>query len=144
MYEESQWTKVTKSQWFAKEILGGAEFDYKIDAIQLKMLQMHSTTARQRVTYKCMNSDPTGAVLMSSEFETLETLPNKQQPYSAVKVETFGNCDKASNANRWGEMVFDVKSERSESLPLLDIRLKDVGLSNQEFALSLGEVCFNT
>ena len=41
-------------------------------------------------------------------------------------------------------MIFDVKSERSEVLPIIDIKLKDVGLENQEFAISIGEVCFNT
>lgn len=41
-------------------------------------------------------------------------------------------------------MVFDIKSQRSEVLPILDIKLKDVGLENQEFSLSIGEVCFNT
>jgi hypothetical protein len=44
----------------------------------------------------------------------------------------------------WGEMIFDIKSERAEVLPITDIKLKDVGLENQEFALSIGEVCFNT
>ena len=41
-------------------------------------------------------------------------------------------------------MVFDIKSQRSEVLPITDIKLKDVGLQAQEFALIIGEVCFNT
>jgi hypothetical protein len=41
-------------------------------------------------------------------------------------------------------MIFDIKSERAEVLPITDIKLKDVGLENQEFSLTIGEVCFNT
>jgi len=140
-FEEQRWTKDTRAQWFGGDILGSSEFSYKIEAIQLKMLQMHSSSATQRITYKCLNSDPKGAVLLSSDFDKLETADKKQDRSSSARVDTFGDCKKN---NQWGEMVFDIKSARSEVLPILDIKLKDVGLENQEFSLSIGEVCFNT
>jgi hypothetical protein len=30
--------------------------------------------------------------------------------------------------NKWGEMIFDIKSERAEVLPITDIKLKDVNV----------------
>lgn len=56
------------------------------------MLQMHSSSATQRITYKCLNSDPKGAVLLSSDFDKLETADKKQDRSSSARVDTFGDC----------------------------------------------------
>jgi len=53
---------------------------------------MHSTNARQRITYKCLNSDPTGSVLKSSEDQRIDTRANKQKSGQSTKVEVYGNC----------------------------------------------------
>ena len=56
------------------------------------MLQMHSTIARQRITYKCLNSNPTGSVLKSNEDIRIDTRADRQERGQSTSVDVSGNC----------------------------------------------------
>ena len=46
--------------------------------------------------------------------------------------------------NTWGNEIFTIKTRQTHLLPLLDMKLKNIGAENQEFSIHMGEVCFKS
>lgn len=43
---------------------------------------------------------------------------------------------------QWGKTVLEINTKRTQSLPIMDIAVYDVGGSDQDFNIELGDVCF--
>ena len=137
-FDRQRWTKTEGSgQFFMEEMVGDREFFYKTDFSQLKFLQMLSEGARQRVTYHCFNSHARGSRLMLHTGEELDT-----ELYKYKKSTRIATSDECAHDNQWHSAVFDIRTNKTDILPITDIRLFDVGRQNQQFGIELGEVCF--
>jgi len=138
---------LTSSTWFSDEAQDGFQFTYKIDRVQLTFLQLLSATAYQNVTYHCKNSlayyDARAQSYDSSIiFETNNDLEltaqgGKRRGYNVLLDE----CQYKADA--WAKTVFEVRTEKTQRLPLVDIAVRDGGSAGQEFGLEIGAVCFS-
>ena len=45
--------------------------------------------------------------------------------------------------NHWHTAFFDIRTNKTDILPITDVLLFDVGRENQQFGIELGEVCFS-
>lgn len=45
--------------------------------------------------------------------------------------------------NQWHTAVYDVRTNKTDILPITDVLLFDIGHQNQQFGIELGEVCFS-
>lgn len=139
-FSNQQWTKDQEGdgQLFMEHIKGNEEFTYKAENQQMKYLQLLSEEARQNVTYNCLNSQPSGARLLLHSGDELDTSWPKYKKTTYITVR-----DDCARDNQWHSAVFDVRTSKTDILPITDIRLYDVGRQNQQFGVQLGLVCFS-
>lgn len=52
------------------------------------------------------------------------------------------NCLQVQD-NQWHSAIYDVRTNKTDILPITDILLFDIGRQNQQFGIELGEVCFS-
>lgn len=149
-----------KQTWFSSRPVNGEvasfadatseeTFSYSTHAGQVKYLQILTSTARQKVTIHCknviavfdaQNSTYESAVTLTSfDEESLEVHGKKAFRYRILN----DNC-KVRN-NQWGSTQVEIrgKGNKIARIPILDIGLKDVAGSNQEFGIELGKACFS-
>jgi len=136
-----------QTTWFGDEADGGFQFTYKIDRVQLVFLQLLSAQAHQNVTYHCKNSVAyydaraqsydSSVIFESSNDLELSAQGGKRRGYD-VKLD---ECQ--YKADSWAKTVFEVRTEKTQRLPLLDIGVRDAGAAEQEFGLEIGPVCFS-
>jgi len=138
-FKGQRWTKNTRpGQYFMEEMVNGKEFDYNSDLRQLKFLQMLSGSARQSLTYTCLNSSPFGARLTSASGDDLDSALGRHK--RSTYIDLVDHCVKD---NQWHEAVFNIRTQKTDTLPVLDVLLFDVGQENQQFGVELGMVCFS-
>lgn len=138
---------LTQTSWFGEEAEDGFQFTYKIDRVQLVFLQLLSANAYQNVTYHCKNSAAyydareqsyeKSIMLETSNDLELTAQGGKKRGYE-VKHDA---CQ--YKANTWAQTVFEVRTEKTQRLPLVDIAIRDAGSEDQEFGLEIGPVCFS-
>jgi len=138
---------LTQTAWFGDEAEDGFQFTYKIDRVQLVFLQLLSAQAHQNVTYHCKNS----AAYYDAQTSSYD---------SAVLFEAANDLELSANGGKrrgydvkldecqyksaeWARSVFEVRTEKTQRLPLVDIAVRDAGSADQEFGLEIGPVCFS-
>jgi len=136
-FEPVSFTKTTEA-YFMEDIQQGKEFSYKIDMSQMRYLNLASNGARQTITYNCLNSEAYGARLALASGDEIDTVDGKFKKTTTVTVN-----DGCVKDNQWHAATFDVRTNRTDTLPITDVLLFDVGLQNQKFGIELGEVCFS-
>lgn len=140
-FGRQQWTKTSSEgvgSLFMEQMKGDEEFYYKAEQEQVKLLQLLSERARQTLTYDCLNTQASKARLVLANGDELETSKPKYKRSTRVRVQN--SC---ANDNQWHSAVFDVRTNKTDILPITDIRLFDVGRQNQQFGISLGHVCYS-
>jgi len=137
-FEPVHFTKTQEASFFMEEIIGGKEFNYKADMSQLSHLNLHSNGARQRLTFNCLNTEAYGLRLQLLDGEEFDTAEGKFKKTTTVSID-----DQCNKDNQWHAATFDVRTNRTETLPITDVLLFDVGAQNQKFGIELGEVCFS-
>lgn len=138
-FRGQRWTKNTRpGQYFMEELNNGKEFIYSTDSQQLKFLQLLSDSARQTVTYNCLNSSPFGARLTSASGDDLDSAMGRHKRSTYIDV-----VDHCVKDNQWHEAVFSIRTKITEMLPVVDVLLFDVGQENQQFGFEVGMVCFS-
>lgn len=140
-YTSQRWTKDTKPGFFMEDINNGKEFCYQnceeTDAQQIKFLQLLSSAARQTITYNCLNSSPKGAILAAASGDDLKSSKGRFKRSTVIQVH-----DDCVSDNQWHTAQFTVRTNKTEILPIVDIKLHDVGKDNQQFGVEVGLVCF--
>lgn len=43
----------------------------------------------------------------------------------------------------WGKTVFEVKTKKTNRLPIVDVGIADIGQQDQAFRVEVGRVCFS-
>lgn len=138
-FDRQRWTKTDRAgQYFMDDMNGGKEFFYKTDFSQLKFLQLFSEGARQQVTYHCLNSEAYGTRLMLYTGDELDTVESRYK-----KTTRVFSSDECTKDNQWHTAIYDVRTNKTDILPVTDMLLFDVGRQNQQFGIDLGEVCFS-
>lgn len=138
-FPNQRWTTDTRAgQYFMDDVNKNKEFFYKTDFSQLKFLQMYSDGARQRVTYHCLNSQAYGTRLTAYTGDELDTVEGRFKRTTFIDVN-----DDCVQDNQWHSAIYDVRTNKTDILPITDILLFDIGRQNQQFGLELGEVCFS-
>lgn len=138
-YNGQRWTKNTRpGQYFMEELVNGKEFTYNTDSQQLKFLQLLSDSARQSITYNCLNSSPFGARLTGASGDDLDSAMGRHK--RSTYIDLIDHCVKD---NQWHEAVFNIRTQKTETLPIVDMLLFDVGQENQQFGFEVGMVCFS-
>jgi len=137
-FEPVTFTKTKEASFFMEDITMGKEFNYKVDNSQLRYLNLFSNGARQTIKYNCLNSEAYGVRLQLWDGEEFDTADGKFKKTTTVSIDDHCNKD-----NQWHAATFDVRTNRTETLPITDVLLFDVGAQNQKFGIELGEVCFS-
>lgn len=153
---KSWWSKSSpsgsKPVWFGADMNSGSKFLYgdqeqpNTAAVQLKLLQLLSSQARQNITYHCRNSvahrDTGGSlkkalILQGSNGQELRAQGNPRLRYTVTE-------DGCSNPDgQWKQTVVEYRTQSAIRLPVLDVAPLDVGKAGQEFGLDIGPVCFS-
>lgn len=62
-----------------------------------------------------------------------------------MKLTLFSFCwYYQGRTNDWSKTSLRYTSEKASRLPIIDVAIKDIGQSDQEFAIEIGSVCFQT
>jgi hypothetical protein len=123
----------------------GFQFTYAADRVQLTFLQLLSTTAHQSITYRCHNSvayfdQESKSFDKAAIFMTYNDLELKAKK-SKFKYSVREDKCKAKNS-KWSSTVFEFETNKPKRLPVLDMKLADIGRDDQKFGLTIGPVCF--
>lgn len=138
-YERQRWTESRHSgQYFMDDINGKKEFIYTKNLSQLKFLQLRSHSARQLVTYHCLNSQAYGTRFVLYDGEEIDSAEPRYK-----KTTRMFSQDECVRDNMWHSAVFEVRTNTTDILPITDVLLFDIGRENQQFGIDLGEVCFS-
>lgn len=144
-YRRDRWTKdSTSGQYFMSDVFGKMkEFKYDIADKQMKVLQFDSQSARQGVTYHCLNSHAYGTRFITDAGDELDSAEGRFKRTTYIDI-LEGDCETISSKdNQWHRNRYEVRTNKSELLPLVDVLLFDIGGENQQFGIDVGEVCFS-
>ncbi|RUS72458.1 hypothetical protein EGW08_019775, partial [Elysia chlorotica] len=151
-YDRRRWfeSKPTDGHAMFAETFEDDEFSYNVHKSQIKFLQYLTKKVRQQITVNCRNmvavydsknsTFDNAITLVSFDEEQIKSQGKRSFRY-AIKED---GCKDRSG--EWATTVveFRAKNEMVKRLPILDVGLKDVGGSDQEFSLEVGRACFNS
>jgi len=130
--------------WLSKKEDGGYNINYKADSNQLSFLQLLSGRAAQTITFHCKNTvafrNPRGntrSALSLMSWNDLEIKKGGKFKYEVVE----DGCKERSKT--WAKSIFTVDTSKPTRLPIVDIKVKDIGKSRQAFKVEVGRVCFS-
>lgn len=119
---------------------------YKADSTQIAFLHLHSSKAVQNVTYHCKNTVAYFDAIKHTYRKGLKFLS-----YNDNEITPKGNrlryealLDECRyKKNIWAKSILEYSTDKPQRLPIVDIGLRDIGDSGQEFYLEIGAVCFS-
>lgn len=100
-----------------------------------------SANSKKKFRYKVKDDDCQvgGMVLFLQKLPIPENLG-----FVGVPFFTIGYFFSFQNKNdMWGKTVFEIKTKKTNRLPIMDIGITDIGDDNQSFKVELGRVCFS-
>jgi hypothetical protein len=135
-------------KWAVRDLKKEEGLEYATDIPQMKMLQLLSGHARQNVTYHCRNSfalrKPNDEVMLHPIKIMLDSEKEHLISKTTRKIRMFTIQDECHvKDHQWHKSVFEVKSKKSDNLPIYDIAAHDIGDKSEEFAIEVGPVCFS-
>lgn len=153
VFEKKTWFRsrpTGKAAAYFAETFADNEFSYQSHKSQVKFLQFLSKAARQRVTINCRNvvavydsqnrTYEQSVRVMGFDEEELSVHAKKAFRYKVV----MDDCQERNN--QWGQAVIEIrgKDARLNRLPIIDVGLKDVAGSDQEFGIEISRACFTS
>merc|ERR1719447_556592 len=119
--------------WAKKDIHDEPGWEYAANVVQIKMIRLLSERARQNITYHCKNSNAIVKILSDDDVTN-----------DIMKFDTkIIKDDCLIKDGMWRKSVWEIDTERLETLPIQDIAVKDVGDKGEEFGLEVGPICFS-
>lgn len=110
--------------------------------VQMTFLRLLSEESYQNFTFTCIN---TGAWFNSdtSKYDTaIKLLGDNKQEFSHSGLRPTVVYDGCKFRNKKSESVFEIRTKKSERLPIVDFYPVDYGQPNQAFGFSVGPICF--
>ncbi|XP_033625444.1 uncharacterized protein LOC117288629 isoform X2 [Asterias rubens] len=126
----------------------GSMISYNVKPVQLTLLRLIYSQAKQNVTYHCRNS-----FAVSDRKDRINRAITLVGPHGArmninstkkdlqYDVEGEDGCQEHDDVWRKTTIVYTTK--KTERLPLVDVAMSDIGESNQQFGMTIGPVCFS-
>ncbi|NXV80429.1 CO5A1 protein, partial [Atlantisia rogersi] len=114
-----------------------------LGVVQLTFLRLLSVSARQNFTYHCHRAVGWHRTVPGDHQRALRFLAANEEELSYdtspyIKAVTDGCATRKGS----GRTVLEVLTPRLEQLPLLDLRVVDMGEPGQKFGFEVGPVCF--
>jgi len=120
-----------KFLWALKDINEEPAMEYAANHVQIKMMRFKSDRVRQNITYHCSNSHSKLQVMTDDEVTT-----------NIKDIATPIRDDCKMMDRTWRSSVYEIKTERLESLPILDIAIKTKSEA-EKFSFEVGPICFS-
>lgn len=132
-----------KTDWYSN-LRGGFRISYEtVGMVQMTFLRLLSQEAYQNFTYTCVNSvawfnsrsenyDLSVRLLGENDIEIGHDTPVKP---TILK-------DGCLTGRAKGETVFEIRTKKTQYLPIIDFYPVDYGLQQQAFGFQMGPVCF--
>jgi len=146
--EELVYEGADSYQWVMRDLKKEDGIEYAADIPQIKMLQLLSRRARQNVTYHCKNSHvlrkPNDKVIAHPMKIMMDNELEHPISVTTRRIRMFEIQDECNvKDNKWHKSVFEMKSSKSDHLPIFDIAAYDIGDKKEEIEIEVGAVCFS-
>lgn len=140
----SKWDKRTrdanKTSWFS-ELKGGFRLRYSaVGEVQLRFLALLSTEGYQNFTLVCTNVNAWYSQKTKDYGNAFRFLGHNEELMTHKKNGPHVSLDDCQY--RDGKTVFDFKTRRPGTLPVVDFQPIDFGGEHQAFGFELGPACF--
>jgi len=125
---------------------------YDADEIALRFMRLNSMTARQNITYKCMNqhahrnlNGDVGRYVMIKTADGADIDTDKERRNMFLEV-LRDECNRKDG--KWHSAVFELSTKKLNSLPISDIKIRHTKPEGKKyektkFEIELGPICFN-
>lgn len=135
-------------KWVMKDLRDEEGIEYATDIPQMKMLQLLSRSARQNFTYHCKNSHAhkkQGDKVIHHPVKIMMDNENEHKVSTTTRKVRMFTLEDGCNVkdHQWHKSVFEMKTKKSDHLPIYDIASFDIGDKNEEFGIDIGPVCFS-
>ncbi|XP_022088426.1 collagen alpha-1(II) chain-like [Acanthaster planci] len=126
----------------------GSEISYSVKPVQLTLLRLIYSQAKQNLTYHCRNSHAVAnkagsmvkALTLVGPNDVRMNIKNTRKDLQ-YEVEGEDGCQ--VHDNTWGKTTVSFTTKKTERLPLVDFAVSDVGRAKQQFGVEVGPVCFS-
>ncbi|XP_038058585.1 collagen alpha-2(I) chain-like [Patiria miniata] len=130
------------------EMKNGSEISYSVKPVQLTLLRLIYSEAKQNLTYNCKNSHAVEnhmggtqkALTLVGPNDVRISIKNTQKDLQ-YKVDGEDGC--RVHDDTWGKTTVSYSTKKTERLPLVDFAVSDVGRAKQQFGVKVGPVCFS-
>jgi len=130
--------------WVGELDTNAFDINYKADSNQINFLQLASSRAEQTITFHCKYTiahlNPAGnkrKAISLMAWNDLELKHRGKARYSVLSDE----CQHKKRS--WAQTVFKVQSNKPARLPIVDLKVEDIGQRGQFFKVEVGQVCFS-
>ncbi|XP_022088425.1 uncharacterized protein LOC110978062 isoform X2 [Acanthaster planci] len=130
------------------EMKNGSMISYSVKPVQLTLLRLIYSQAKQNLTYHCRNSHAVANKFGSTAKALTLVGPNDvrmniKNTRKDLQYEVEGEDGCQVHDNTWGKTTVSVTTKKTERLPLVDFAVSDVGRAKQQFGVEVGPVCFS-
>ncbi|XP_022176710.1 collagen alpha-1(XI) chain-like [Myzus persicae] len=133
-----------KTDWYSN-LRGGFKITYEtVGPVQMNFLRLLSQNGYQNFTYTCINSAAWFNAKSNSYDMAVKFMGENSIQFSSEqgspKVDVL--VDGCKTRKSKSETVFEIRTNKLDSLPLTDFYPIDYGLPHQAFGFEVGPVCF--
>ncbi|XP_022088423.1 uncharacterized protein LOC110978061 isoform X2 [Acanthaster planci] len=126
----------------------GSIISYSVKPVQLTLLRLMYSQAKQNLTYHCRNShavaNKAGSVVKALTLVgPNDVRMNIKNTRKDLQYEVEGEDGCTMHDNTWGKTTVSFTTKKTERLPLVDFAVLDVGRAKQQFGVAIGPVCFS-
>lgn len=132
-----------KTDWYSN-LRGGFKISYEaVGSVQMTFLRLLSQEAYQNFTYTCMNS----VAWFNSRYENFDKSirllgENEIEIGHDTPIKPMIIKDGCHSGKAKSETVFEIRTKKTQFLPLVDFYPVDYGQQQQAFGFQVGPVCF--
>lgn len=132
-----------RNDWFSN-MRGGFKISYEtIGSVQMTFLRLLSQEVHQNFTYTCMNS----VAWFNSQSENYDLAirllgENEVEMGYDTPIKPSILKDGCYSGRARSETVFEIRTKKTQFLPIIDFYPHDYGQQQQAFGFQMGPVCF--
>ncbi|XP_038058441.1 collagen alpha-2(V) chain-like isoform X2 [Patiria miniata] len=130
------------------DMKNGSMISYSVKPVQLTLLRLIYSEAKQNLTYNCKNSHAVENHMGGTQKALTLVGPNdvrisikNTQADLQYKVDGEDGC--RVHDDTVGKTTVSYSTKKTERLPLVDFAVSDVGRAKQQFGVEVGPVCFS-
>lgn len=140
------WRKTANSDARFSDLRGGFQITYEaVGVVQMTFLRLLSSYSYQNFTYTCVQSRAWFDEDSLSHDKAIRLIGQDEHIFSidANKPDVLSDgCASKNVLPDKGSTIFEIRTTKMGTLPLVDFQPRDYGLPNQAFGFKAGPVCF--